>query len=130
MNTNATQTISISASRFYHPDAHFILRVFIFFLLLIILVPRAEATEWVWFDDALPSDAVTSADNGDSWNWVSTPSPLFGSLSHQSNLTNIEHHYEFAWTYSRPLLPNTNDVLFAYVYIDPANPPSEVMLQL
>jgi hypothetical protein len=129
MNTNDSQTTSSFASHFNQWRAPLFLRVFASCLLLIVLALRAQATEWVWFDDALPSDAVTSSDNGDGWNWVSAPAPLFGNLSHQSNLTNIEHHHEFAWTYSRPLLPNTNDVLFAYVYIDPTNPPSEVMLQ-
>ena len=38
-------------------------------------------------------------------------------------------HQHYFWGASAPLSVGVNDTLYAYVYLDPANPPSEVMLQ-
>ncbi len=83
----------------------------------------------VWLDDALPAGAQPGADGGDSWNWVSSsPAPYSGSLSQQSSVEAGLHEVYFSGA-SQPLSINTGDVLFAAVYIDPANVPSEIMLQ-
>jgi len=83
----------------------------------------------VWVDDALPAGAVPGADGGDSWNWVSNnPAPYSGSVSSQStNRPGMHQHYFSSATAT--LSVNTGDVLFAYVYLDPTNVPSEIMLQ-
>ena len=82
----------------------------------------------VWVDDALPAGAVPYAD-ADSWNWVnSNPLPASGALSHQSNVAPGIHQHYFVWA-TTPLQVNTGDKLVAYVYLDPANPPLEMMLQ-
>lgn len=82
----------------------------------------------VWVEDAVPSGAVTWADN-ESWNWVSAnPAPLSGQAAHQSGVFNDWHqHYFYGAT--QTLTVNAGDKLFAYVYLDPANPPRQVMLQ-
>src|SRR5438105_3876688 len=51
-----------------------------------------------------------------------------GALAHQSLLAGGEHqHYFYGATAT--LTVAAGDTLFAYAYLDPANPPSEVMLQ-
>jgi hypothetical protein len=83
----------------------------------------------VWVEDALPAGAQTGADGGDSWNWVSSnPSPYSGSLSQQSSIAAGLHEHYFSGA-TQTLSVNAGDVLFAAVYIDPSNVPSEIMLQ-
>jgi len=94
-----------------------------------VTTPPSTNADIVWFDDALPNNAVPSSSGGDTWNWVtSNPTPFSGTAAHQSNLspTNHQHVFNYAWT---TLTVNTGDVLFAYVYLDPINPPQELMLQ-
>jgi Glycosyl hydrolase family 9/Cellulase N-terminal ig-like domain len=84
----------------------------------------------VWFDDAVPVGAVPDADNGDGWNWVnSNPAPYSGKVAHQSNLASGMHQHFFDSAYGNPLTVNVGEALFAYVYLDPADVPSELMLQ-
>jgi alkanesulfonate monooxygenase SsuD/methylene tetrahydromethanopterin reductase-like flavin-dependent oxidoreductase (luciferase family) len=83
----------------------------------------------IWVEDNTPAGAGLAAEGGDSWNWIgSDPSPFAGNLSHQSNIASGFHqHYFFGAT--ETLTINTGDTLIAYVYLDPANAPSEIMLQ-
>jgi hypothetical protein len=82
-----------------------------------------------WVDDALPAGATESADGGDSWNWVSAnPAPFSGTRAHQSSVASGLHQHYFSWA-SATLPVNTGDSLVTYIYLDPVNPPSEVMLQ-
>lgn len=86
----------------------------------------------VWVDDALPVGAIPTAEGGDAWNWVSgtSPSPFLGTSAHQSNLVAGTHQHYFSNAVgSSALQLNVGDKLFAYVYLDPASPPREVMLQ-
>ncbi|MHB8521951.1 MAG: Ig-like domain-containing protein [Limisphaerales bacterium] len=94
-----------------------------------VVVSNAAGSAVVWVDESLPDGAVPGADGGDGWNWISSnPAPYSGLLASQSNLAaGLHEHYFFA--VSTPLIVNTGDVLFAYVYLDPDNVPSEVMLQ-
>lgn len=83
----------------------------------------------VWVDDTLPAGAITEAHNGDSWNWISTnPSPVSGALVHQSNIAPADHQH-FFYNATNTLTVAATDALYAFVFIDPSNPPSEVMLQ-
>ena len=81
----------------------------------------------VWVEDAVPAGATITGTEG--WNWVSSnPVPYSGALAHQSALASGMHqHYFYAATTEVPV--GVGDILFAYVHLDPANPPSEVMLQ-
>ena len=85
--------------------------------------------EVAWVEDNVPAGAVTASDGGDAWNWISSnPPPYASALAHQSLLAGGEHqHYFYGATAT--LTVAVGDALFAYVYLDPANPPSEVMLQ-
>ena len=82
-----------------------------------------------WVDDSLPAGAQTGADGGDSWNWVSSnPTPFSGQVANQSSIGAGEHQHFFS--YATATLPvNSGDTIAAYVYLDPTNPPTEVMLQ-
>ena len=82
-----------------------------------------------WVDDALPAGAIPGADGGDAWTWVnSNPTPFSGTVASQSSIGAGLHQHYFDWA-SGTLAINPGDFVFAYVYLDPANPPSEVMLQ-
>ena len=83
-----------------------------------------DSSDVAWMDDALPAGSTT----GGSWNWVSTdPAPYSGGLAHQSILADGVHQHYFTNAAS-PLLVQASDTLYAYVYLDPANPPRELML--
>ena len=88
----------------------------------------ATAANVPWVDDSVPAGGATSADGGDSWNWVSSsPGPFAGTAAHQSALASglHEHYFQNA---TRTLSIGVGDTLYAYIYVDPANPPSEIML--
>ena len=89
----------------------------------------AQTNGTVWVEDALPAGAVPGTDGGDAWNWVNTsPAPYSGSAANQSTLASGLHQHYFT-SASQPLAIATGDTLFAAVYLDPNNPPSEIMLQ-
>ena len=83
----------------------------------------------VWIEDSVPAGASVFSDGGDSWSWVaSNPTPYSGNSVHKSNVNGSEHQHYF--TGANPTFAvNTGDVLVAYVFLNPSNPPSEVMLQ-
>ena len=89
----------------------------------------ATGTDTVWVDDALPAGAVPDSSGVDAWTWVSAyPLPFSGGLAHRSGIAaGLHQHYFYAATST--LTVGVGDRLFAYVYLDPSNPPSEVMLQ-
>ena len=82
----------------------------------------------VWFDDTLPTGAVTMNYNEGWANITNGPVPFSGKWAHSSPAAAGEHgHYFNSATLTLPVA--AGDKLFAYVYLDPANPPTEVMLQ-
>jgi endoglucanase len=91
--------------------------------------PAGGGQDVVYFDDAVPTGATTGAEN-DSWAgaWVSSPSPELGTLCLQSAIYSGEHQQFFSGA-SATLQINSGDTLYAYVYRDPNNPPTSIMLQ-
>jgi uncharacterized protein (TIGR03790 family) len=87
-----------------------------------------SASDRVWVDDALPAGAVpVQAEDG--WQWTAgAPSPVSGVLAHPSMQSGADHQHYFQDASER-LDIRTADILFAYVYLDPQSPPSQVMLQ-
>ena len=84
-----------------------------------------DSNDVAWFDDEVPTGATPAG----NWNWVSSePPPYSGGLAHQSILASGFHQHYFT-NAADPLLVQTGDTLYAYVYLDPANPPRQVMLQ-
>lgn len=87
-----------------------------------------EPTPTYWVDDAMPPGAWGGGSGGDGWNWVTTsPAPFVGTRAHQSNLASGFHEHYFNEA-APPLAVGENDLLIAHVFVDPANPPSEIML--
>jgi RHS repeat-associated protein len=82
----------------------------------------------IWVDDATPAGAVVTGD--EPWTWVGVnPSPFSGSTGSQSVIgAGLHQHYFYGATQPLVIAPS-GDLLFSYVYLDPANPPSQVMLQ-
>jgi hypothetical protein len=84
----------------------------------------------IWVSGQLPAGAVAHSDGvGETWQWVKqNPVPLFGGLVHQSAvLAGMHRHHFDSATAAMPVAVGDN--LFAYVYLDPDNPPREVMLE-
>ena len=87
----------------------------------------AAPGETIWIDDNLPSGATSHAIS-DRWNWVTTnPAPHSGARAHQSdNAPGL--HLHFFVSEVTPLPVGAGDTLFAYVYLDPENPPRQLIL--
>jgi hypothetical protein len=91
-------------------------------------LPPPPPGDTVWIEDGLPIGA-NPIDDGDGWFWVSVkPTPASGGWAHQSNVVNGLHQHYFTRA-TATLTVNAGDKLIAYVYLDPQNPPSELMLQ-
>lgn len=88
----------------------------------------AGGGEFVWIDDALPEGAPAFSSANDRWNWVAAePSPFSGGLAHRSEIAAGLHHHFFGFS-PTAMEVAAGDTLFAYVYLDPANPPRAIML--
>ena len=88
----------------------------------------------VFIDDSLPAGASAgnwSGNNEPDMSFTtptgSTPLPISGSKIHISPLFNGEHQHYFYNASGMPVLEG--DVMYAYVYLDPANMPEEIMVQ-
>jgi S1-C subfamily serine protease len=88
------------------------------------------AQDFVWFDDELPANAVPDGSEGaESWQWVSGDgNPVaFGKMSIRRQSKEFGQHY---FTAAKPPLQiNSGDKLFAYVYLDPKDPPRQILLE-
>lgn len=90
--------------------------------------------EYVWIDDELPRGAVATGNTeANAWKWTTTPAPAMGTQSHTysgaSHRGPGETQQHFFEKCADSLRVGSGDTLFAYVYIDPANPPKEIMMQ-
>lgn len=86
---------------------------------------NGEAAEFVWVDDQFPEGAEPT-----TWDWKDNAptQPHSGKRSWYRQAAGLTQHFFIKATY--PLQINTpDDVLFAHVYLDPKNPPKEIMLQ-
>lgn len=83
-----------------------------------------QPTEYVWIEDSLPPGVARQ----DGWNFVGAPNPVYSGETVTTRTAQglSQHYFEGA---SQPLKVAEGDVLFAYVYLDPNNPPKEIMLQ-
>ncbi len=91
-------------------------------------ISKQARTNVAWVDDALPAGAVAGASGEDAWTWVNlNPIPNSGTVAHQSASASALHEHWFDNATST-LYISTGDTLYAYVYLDPSNVPSEVML--
>jgi hypothetical protein len=89
---------------------------------------QANSPVQVWVDDSLPAGSTAGADGGDSWNWVSSnPTPESGALAVQTTVASGLHDLWFTGA-TGTMQVNAGDTLFAWIYLDSVNPPSEIML--
>jgi RHS repeat-associated protein len=86
-----------------------------------------SAAQVVWFDDALPAGAsLPGCDQ--AYNWTMMPPPFSGTRANAVAPVAGLHQACFAGA-TATMAVGALDRLFAYVYLDPVNPPREVMLQ-
>lgn len=84
-----------------------------------------DPADMVWVEDSAPAGSGLSG----TWNWITgNPAPYSGAKAHQSALASGLHQHYFAGASDR-MTVSAGDTLFTYVYLDPANPPREIMLQ-
>jgi Protein of unknown function (DUF1553)/Protein of unknown function (DUF1549)/Planctomycete cytochrome C len=91
------------------------------------LSEAALRADFVWIDDAIPMGA--SPQGNGPWNFVGKPDhPVFsGSLALRNTAKGLDQR--FFDNAGRKLKIGAGDTLFAYIYVDPANRPQEIMLQ-
>ncbi len=95
-------------------------------------LPETNRVEHVWIDDALPKGAEPQGDrqsSGTPWQFVSAPDhPVYsGKTSTVRKGSGLNQH--FFTNAQPPLTIGKDDQLFAYVFLDPADPPETVQLQ-
>ncbi|MFO1020073.1 MAG: DUF1549 domain-containing protein [Planctomycetales bacterium] len=86
-----------------------------------------EMREYVWVEDELPAGAKPQGEI--PWEFVSGDNHpvLSGKKSHHGTAQGLKQH--FFTDAKQPLIVGEGDKFFAYVYLDPKNPPREIMLQ-
>jgi hypothetical protein len=88
----------------------------------------ADSAAVTWLDGAVPAGSAVTSSGGDGWNWTASEGTGHpGSLCHESSLSGGLHEHGFSGA-SATLSVDAGSFLFAWVYIDPANPPTEIML--
>lgn len=85
--------------------------------------PTPASWAQVWLEDAPPAGARVEG----AWEWVTTPVKV-GQKAHTEPLAIGARQHLFS-TAPQHLKIGPGDTLFAYVYIDPATKPRELMLQ-
>lgn len=87
--------------------------------------------EQSWIDDDLPAGANASGTGGaEAWSWVSkSEGPVFSGQRAHTQGGKGKQRQHLALGAEKPLRVGPEDVLFSYVYIDPKNPPREIMMQ-
>jgi mono/diheme cytochrome c family protein len=90
-----------------------------------------KPNEQVWIDDDLPSLALPGGFNGkDSWKWISkSEGPVFSGERAHTAAENGKRSQHFSLSGDKPFRVGPDDVLFTYVYLDPKDPPREIMMQ-
>ncbi|MCH8828829.1 MAG: PSD1 domain-containing protein [Planctomycetes bacterium] len=94
------------------------------------IVKQPKPREIVWIDDDLPAGAIAAGQEASaSWKWITAQAgPVHsGKRAHTRTATGLSQHY---FTGVKPGLKiAAGDQLFAYVFLDPKNPPKQIMLQ-
>jgi hypothetical protein len=86
---------------------------------------------YIWIDDELPPGGKSSSDGSHNgrWQFITAPAaPVYsGRAAHTRKATGLSQH--FVENAEPGLTVGQGDTLFAYVYLDPKDPPQEIMLQ-
>jgi hypothetical protein len=94
-------------------------------------VGGTSSSDVIWFDDSLPAGSSSGGGSGTfpfSWQGSSPPGPNSGSL-YSILPDSTGNHQSYFTGASTGLQVNTGDNMIVSVYLDPAYPPSELMLQ-
>ena len=90
--------------------------------------PTAEPQEYVWIDDAAPAGAQLQGNS--EWKFVTkADGQVFSGEKATTRKAERPQSQHFFTGASPGLKIGEGDKLFAYVYLDPADPPKEIMLQ-
>jgi hypothetical protein len=88
---------------------------------------RVVADSTAWVEDALPEGAREQP-GGEAWSWINaSPAPFSGAKAHASGSGSGVHEHGFVDA-SELLEVQSGDVLFVHVWLDPQNPPRELMV--
>lgn len=95
-----------------------------------VAVSTTAVLNTLWVDDFVPDDpAYQYGDGGDSWNWITgPPAPVSGTKVHQANTSASSHQHYFN-NATNTLSISAGDIIYAFVYLDPTNLPSQIVLQ-
>ncbi|MCE9545714.1 MAG: PSD1 and planctomycete cytochrome C domain-containing protein [Planctomycetia bacterium] len=85
--------------------------------------------EYVWLDDSLPTGAEMHEEGGAAWQFIDAPKDRVFSGTRSMIRTAKGKSQQFFTGADPGLVIGKGDRLFAYIYLDPKNPPQEVMLQ-
>ena len=89
---------------------------------------QANSPNQVWIDDALPAGAAVGSDGGENWTWgAANPAPESGGLAARTVSAAGLHEQWFTGA-TGTMQVNAGDTLYAWVFLDSAHPPSEIML--
>jgi hypothetical protein len=92
--------------------------------------PKPEPKEIVWIDDDFPKGAAPQVNEGNPPNkWVSTNEGPVLSGQRAIQRAGKGLHQVFFPDCAEPLTVTAGDKLFAYVFLDPKDPPKAIMLQ-
>ena len=80
-----------------------------------------------WITDALPPNAAPAQDGGDAWTWITTNHPPGATKAHDSATVDGGHQHYFAGM--SPETVRAKDKVYAWIYLDPAHMPDEVIIQ-
>jgi S1-C subfamily serine protease len=92
---------------------------------------KRPAKDIAWFDDELSEEeAKRRGERKGNWQWVSgAGNPVFsGKQSLRIQATGFNQYY--CENSDPPRKIEAGDTLFAYVYLDPKNPPKQILLEL
>lgn len=85
----------------------------------------SEPADYIWIEDALPIGAKAASK---AWKFAGDPQPVFsGTLSNELVAKGVEQNV--VENIPQKLIVAEGDELFCHVYIDPKNPPKQIMLQ-
>ncbi len=88
---------------------------------------KASDKVLIWMEDAAPAGAKLEGNT--PWKWISKKQgPVFsGEKSVMRTAKGASQH--FFHGASKPLIVGAGDILFAHVFLDPKNPPKQIMMQ-
>jgi len=89
--------------------------------------PKPEAKELVWVEDDFPPNAKIEQEQATKWVSHDEGPVLSGQRSLRSSAKGL--HQVYFKEGAEPLTIQAGDKVFAYVYLDPKDPPKAIMLQ-